>query len=199
MRALLVISMVLAFCLTPFAADFSDFESIAISSPLISQIYTNPEISEVEDVQLKPEIQIMLYEELAGNICQALNSRYEDKISFTCFNDIKEKLDKDSYTEFNKMFTGLNDIEPEAVKPFAEKLQADGVLSTYLLFSYFENDKHKRNLELHLEWYLIDLSTGKVVISDEFDCKDNFDLSKAAEHERECFDDIAKYFAEMER
>ncbi len=196
MKAVILTVITLMLSLSAYGADFSDYRRIAIAAPLINQIFTNPEISEAEDLQLQPETQIMLYEELAGRFCDALAGHYDDEIEFICFNDIKGKLDNDSWNEFNKSFTGQNDVTPETATKFAGQLQADGVLSTYLMFSYYESDDRKRNLELHFEWYLVELESGKVTLSDQFDCKDDFGIDEVSEKEVKCFNKVVKSLAD---
>ncbi len=197
MKSAVISVIVLMCCLSPFAADFSDYERIAISSPLITQVFTNPEIADVEDVQLQADTQIMLYEELASKLCKTLDGSFNEEIEFICFNDIQQKLDTESWNEFNKEFTGQSVIESETASRFSNLLEANGVFNTYLMFSYYENSGTERNLEIHLEWYLVDLASGESVLSDNFDCKDKFDHEQAVEKELECFDNMIEYFAEL--
>lgn len=199
MKPVILTAIVLLMTISPFAADFTDYQRIAISSPLINQINTNPEISDVEDLQLQPEVQIMLYEDLAGRICEALTGNYNKNVEFICFNNIKDRLDAESWNQFNKTFTGQSEVEPEMANEFGEKLEADGLLNSNLIFSYFQNSKNSRCLEIHFEWYLIDLSNGRVALADEYDCKDKFGNEKAAERERKCFNSIVEVFTDSGR
>ena len=197
MKSIWLTILVVSLAAGVMAADFTDYGKIAISSPLITQIYTNPEISENEDVELSSESQIKLYENLSDDICSAISKRYENDVDFLCLGDIQVRLDDTkSWNDFNRLFTGRNNVSVDIAGDFAEKLGVDGVLNSYLMFSYYNNDDQARHLELHFEWYLIDLSSGESVLSDEYDCQD--DLKIAVEDwdtEFACFAGILDFFA----
>lgn len=200
MRYVILIAALVSLCASVFAANLTDYERIAVSSPLITQIYTNPELSENEDLELQPETQIKLYEELSDDICDTLKIRYYKAIEFTCFNDIQSNLETETWNEFNRLFTGQNSIDTSACHEFAEKLNADGVLNTYLMFSYYENDQNKRHLEIHFEWYLVDLASGKAAVDGKHDCEIEFeDEENTSPKEVACFNGIIEMFAKLER
>ena len=137
------------------------------------------------------------YENLSDDICSAMSERYEDKIDFLCFGEIERKLDDtESWNDFNRHFTGRNNVSADIAGEFAEKLGVDGVLNSYLMFSYYNNDDQTRYLELHFEWYLIDLMTGESVLSDEYDCQDDLKLiGEDPDDEFACFAGILVLFA----
>ncbi|MCD6161863.1 MAG: hypothetical protein J7K40_05555 [candidate division Zixibacteria bacterium] len=184
---------------TEKAKTFTDFETIAIASPMVAQIYTNPKLSKFEDVRLSPDNQIKLYENLSDNICQNLIKRFEGQVDFLCYKDIKNRLrDADNWNEFNRCFNGQSHAPLEICSTYSEKLKADGVMNLYLMFSYYKNDDHTNHLDVHFEWYLLDLETGQSAFSDKYDCHDDFpELSDDIDREYKCFDGISQYFNEF--
>jgi hypothetical protein len=200
MRKFAAITAIMLLSVAVFAADITDYGKIAISSPLITQIYTNPEISKNEDLELQPEAQIMLYEKLGDEICKSLKDDYKDKIEFTCFNEIQNKLSNANWNEFNRLFTGKDAVEKDIAASFGEKLEVDGVFDTYLMFSYYDNSNGKRHLETHYEWYLIDLASGETAVSGKYDCADEFKEEKdMLQREMKCFNGIIESPAERGR
>lgn len=178
---------------------FTDFETIAIASPLVAQIYTNPKLSKLEDIRLFPDNQIKLYENLSDDICQNLTKRFEGQINFLCYKDIKNRLhDADSWNEFNRYFNGQGHVPLGICSVYSEKLKANSVMNLSLMFSYYENNDNTNHLDVHFEWYLIDLETGQSVLSDKYDCQDDFpELSDDIDKEYECFKGISKLFNEF--
>jgi hypothetical protein len=200
MRKLVGMAAIVLFSVAVFAADITDYGKIAISSPLITQIYTNPEISKNEDLELQPETQIMLYEKLGDEICKSLKDNYKDQIGFICFNEIQSKLSNADWNDFNRLFTGKDAVEKDVAVSFGEKLDVDGVFDSYLMFSYYDNSNGKRHLEAHYEWYLIDLTSGETSLSGKYDCADEFKEDKdILQKEMKCFNGIMESPAELGR
>lgn len=198
MRYLIIIAAIIFLCFSLNAAELTDYERIAISSPLITQIYTNPELTELEDIELQPEAQIKLYEEFSTEICNALQKRYHKEIEFKCFTDMQSDLDTKSWNDFNRLFTGQNSVDPETCHDFAEKLNSDGVLNTYLMFNYYENENDRRHLEVHFEWYLVDLASGETTVDGKLDCEIEFDNEEDTfQKEMNCFEGIIEMFAKL--
>ncbi|MCP4581846.1 MAG: hypothetical protein GY839_09510 [candidate division Zixibacteria bacterium] len=177
------------------AADFTDYSDIAVSSPLITQIYNNPELSDLEDVDLSSESQIKLYENFGADICLALSNRYKDKIDFLCYGDIQERLNNaESWNLFNRNFTGSNHVPSEISAGLVDKLGVVGVVNSYLMFSYYENSNQAQHMEVHFEWYLIDMASGESVLSDEYKCQNDFRIkSDDSAGEFDCFAGIIEY------
>jgi hypothetical protein len=200
MRKLVATAAILLLSVAVFAADITDYGKIAISSPLITQIYTNPEISKNEDLKLQPEAQIMLYEKLGDEICKSLKDDYEGQIEFICFNEIQNKLSNADWNEFNRLFTGKDAVEKDVAASFGEKLDVDAVFDSYLMFSYYDNSNGKRHLETHYEWYLIDLVSGKALLNGKYDYSDEFKEDKdILQKEMKCFNGIIESPAESGR
>ena len=198
MRKCLIIILLVVLVSLAGAAEFTDYKVIAVSSPLINQIYANPELSDLEDVQLTPDSQIKLYENLSDDICKTLIDKFKDKITVICFSDIQSKLDDDTWDEFNRLFTGHDQVDTTFSRDIASKLKAGAVFDSYLMFNYYQDDKDKRRLEVHFEWYLVDLKSGESVLSDKYDCEDEFTgFPSSWEKEYHCFagivDSIASY------
>ena len=201
MRSAIVILAIVLAAAAIYAADFTDYKVIVVASPLINQIYVNQELSDVEDVEdmeLVPDNEIGLYERLSDEICRTLANRFEDKIEFICYSDIQNRLDDaESWSDFNSYFTGTDHAEPDIAAEFAEKLQADAILNSSLIFSYYTNSRDKRHMETHFEWYLIDLESGELVLDDKNDCEDDFEISaELIDDEFRCFAGIIDSFAE---
>jgi hypothetical protein len=196
-----VIILIIPFAfLSVQAADITDYETIGISSPLITQIYTNPELSQNEDLELAPDTQIMLYENFSDELCKTLKEEFKNKIEFTCLGDIRGELDTDEWNDFNRLFTGQNSIDKDTARAFGKKLGVDAMLDSYLMFSYYKNDNSERHLEVHFEWYLIDLTSGESRVDGKYDCDDDFDgETEAAQKEADCFKGIIKSMEELGR
>lgn len=200
MRDVVLISALIVFGVAAMAADLTDYEHVAVSAPLITQIYTNPELTRLEDVELSPETQIRLYEEFGEQICGALRKRFDKVIEFSCLNDIQQSLATDDWSDFNRLFTGQNSLDTSASHDLGEKLNADGVLNTYLMFSYYKDNGDKRFLEVHFEWYLVDLVSGVTTVEDKYDCREEFeDEEEALARELKCFDNIIGIFKDLGR
>ena len=196
MRKCLIILLLIVLASLAGAAEFTDYKVIAVSSPLITQIYANPELSDLEDVQLTPDSQIKLYENLSDDICKALIDKFKDKITFICYSDIQNKLNSDTWNEFNRLFIGHDQVDTTFSREIASKLKAGAVFNSYLMFSYYENGKDKRHLEMHFEWYLVDLESGETVLSDKYDCEDEFTGAPSSwEKEYHCFAGIVEAIA----
>lgn len=165
------------------------YRAIAVSAPLITQIYTNPELSEMRDVEISPDNQIKLYENLDDDICKYLQELFKDSIKVLCYGEIINRLKNiDEWNEFNHYFNGQNHVSPENCARFAGQLKVDGVLNSYLMFSYYEDSKKNRQLEVHFEWYLIDLVTGESVLDDKYDCQEKLKHDEwDVESEYKCF------------
>ncbi len=204
MRIILSIVIIVLTATAIYAADFTDYKVIVVASPLINQIYVSQELGDVEDeenvidMDLTPDSEIGLYENLSDDICNKLANRYEDQIEFICYSDIQNLLDDaQSWSDFNSYFTGTDHVEPDIAAEFADKLQADAVLNSNLIFSYYANSEDKRHLETHFEWYLIDLKSGELVLDDKNDCEDDFEITdELMEDEFRCFNGIVDSFAE---
>jgi hypothetical protein len=190
----------LAISAVVYPANITDYETIAISSPLITQIYTNPELSPNKDLELAPETQILLYENFADKLCQALKERFKSKVEFVCLNDIQGKLDTDAWNDFNRLFSGQNGVNQDTARVFAKMLGVEAFLNSYLMFSYYENSDSERHLDVHFEWYLVDAISGEDRVDGKFDCSDDFaNETEAAEKEADCFMGIIKSIGEIER
>jgi hypothetical protein len=197
MRKLMVIAALVLIGGIAYAAELTDYETIAIASPLITQIYTNPEISKNEDLELQPETQIALYEKLSDDICRALKGKYMNKIGITCFNEIQSKLSQTDWNDFNRLFTGKDAVEKDLAVSFGNKLGVDAVLDSYLMFSYYNNSNGKRHLEAHFEWYLIDLVSGEATVTGKYDYSDEFkEDSDILQNEMKCVNSIVKAMAD---
>lgn len=177
--------------------SLADFETIAMSSPLITQIYTNPELSDLKDVKLTPDSEIKLYEDLSDEICQTLTGLFKGRADILCYNEIRTLLvDAKTWNDFNHNFAGKDYVSPKISTDFAAKLKADGVVNSFLMFSYYENPKKARHLEVHFEWYLIDLATGESVLGDKYDCQDDLiESPESLRNEYDCFEGIIGSFS----
>jgi len=201
MRSIIVILAIVLAATAIYAADFTDYKTIVVASTLIDQIYVNQELSDienVEDMELAPDNEIGLYERLSDEIWRTLANRFEDEIEFICYSDIQNRLDdSESWNDFNRYFTGSDHVEPDIAVKFADKLHAEAVLNSNLIFSYYANSRDKRHLETHFEWYLIDLKSGTLVSDDKEDCEDDFEISnELIDNEFRCFTGIIDSFAE---
>jgi len=198
MRSIFLMLIIILTATAIYAAEFTDYKTIVVASTLINQIYINPELSDVEDIELAPDNEIGLYERLSDEICQALANRFEDKIEFICYGEIQNRLDDaESWNDFNSYFTGSDHVEPDIAIKFAEKLQAEAVLNSSLIFSYYASSRDKRHMETHFEWYLVDLESGELVFDDKNDCEDDFEISdELIDNEFRCFVGIIDSFSE---
>jgi hypothetical protein len=197
MRKLMVIAALVLIGGLAYTAELTDYETIAIASPLITQIYTNPEISKNEDLELQPETQIALYEKFSDDICQALKGKYMNKIGITCFNEIQSKLNQTDWNDFNRLFTGKDAVDKDIAVMFGNKLGVDAVLDSYLMFSYYNNSNGKRHLEAHFEWYLIDLVSGEATVAGKYDYSDEFkEDTDILQNEMKCVNSIVKAMAD---
>lgn len=203
LRALIVIGLMLVIMAGgPAKAEnrsLEGYRTIAVSAPLITQIYTNPELGNLRDVEINPDNQINLYENFDDQICRSLQNLFKDSVKVLCYGEIIDRLKNiDDWNEFNHYFNGQSHVTPEICAEFAGQLKAEGILNSYLMFSYYQDSNKNRQLEVHFEWYLIDLATGDSIRDDKYDCQVKLKHGEwDIESEYKCFEGIPGSFGKM--
>lgn len=182
-----------------------NYKTVAVAPPQIAQIFTNPNLSDMKDIDLSSESQIKLFEEFGDNLCRRLAEKSKSKMSFLCYDEIRSRLKDDkNWDLFNNIFSGKNYARSKLARLFAEKLKADGVIASNLLFSYYEQPKGTRHVEVFFEWNLIDLMSGESTAGSNSSC--NKELTNTQDEETikaeyNCFenmnDNLVDYFVKL--
>ena len=200
--ALIIMILLASFVVADaYTQEFSidKYNTVAVAPSQISQIYTNPDLSDMEDVELSPENQIKLFEEYSDNLCHILVDKSGNRVKFLCYKEIRSLLIEDqSWDDFNHYFCGKDKIYNEVSRHLAEKLQGDGVITSNLLFSYYKQANNSSVIEVYFEWDLIDLMTGQKVVGDN--CSQSAELSEnepdPEKAEYDCFEESSDRFIE---
>lgn len=181
--------------LSQSAFSLSDFGVIACASTQIAQVYTDSGLSDMKDTELAPENQIRLYENFTDQICRALSNKMQN-IEFLCYDDIRKRLDDiDLWNDFNLYFTGREHVSPDMCLLFAEKLQVRGVITSSLMFYYYENPDKSRYIEVQFKGSLIDLESGRPAWQSRSKCqKDIIEPTANLEFEYDCFGQVGDEF-----
>jgi len=177
--------------------NLSDYKTIAVAPPRIAQIYTNPNLSDDIDIDLRSENQIKLFEEFGDNLCQTLAEKSDGSIEFICCDEIKLRLkDAKSWDNFNRFLSGQTIVNKKVSRLFAGRLKADGAITSTLLFSYYEQPESGRFIEVYYEWNLINLMSGKSDTSGNYSRGIEITESEllSGENEYTCFEEMSERF-----
>jgi hypothetical protein len=155
------------------AADDANFNQkckiIAIAPAYIKQIYISPELDAAEDLELMPENQIRLYEELGDYLCRTLNNSAGGKIEFLGYDDIRSRLaDTYLWDQFIACFSGEGEFDAAVAAECANQLQTQAIITSKLLFSYYAQSNNQRLIEAYFEWALVDLLSGQKTTEDSY-------------------------------
>ncbi|OQX92569.1 MAG: hypothetical protein B6D58_02475 [candidate division Zixibacteria bacterium 4484_95] len=168
--------------------SLSDFKSIAFAPTQIAQVYSDPKLKNLKDAELAPENQIKLYENFTDCLCRDLADKIKN-IEFLCYDDIRKRLDDiELWNDFNLYFTGKAHISQEICMLYAEQLQVQGVITSSLMFSYYENPDKSKCIEVLFEGGLIDLRDSEQVWRVKSKCNKTMSVStNDLELEYTCF------------
>jgi hypothetical protein len=145
------------------------FKVIAIAPTSVKQVYISPELDAAEDLELMPENQIRLYEELGDYLCRILNNGAGGEIKFLGYDDIKSRLaDTHLWDQFIACFSGEGEFDAAVAAECADQLQAEGIITSKLLFSYYAHGSNQRLIEAYFEWALVDLLSGQKTTEDSY-------------------------------
>lgn len=175
--------------------SLSDFEAIAFAPTQIAQVYSDPELKNMKDTELAPENQIRLYENFTDHLCRALTDKMKN-IEFLCYDDIRKGLDDiELWNDFNLYFTGKAHISQDICTLYAEQLQVQGVITSSLMFSYYENPDNSRYIEVLFEGSLIDLENCRPLWRGNYRCnKTIIESTNDLESEYSCFEQVGGDF-----
>ena len=178
-------------------SGISGYKTIAVAPPQIAQIYTNPNLSDDVDVDLSSENQIKLFEEFGDNLCQTLAAKSDGSVEFLCYDEIRLRLkDAKSWDNFNRFLNGQSIVNEKISRLFAERLKAEGAITSTLLFSYYEQPQSGRHIEVYYEWNLINLMSGKSDTSGNYSRGIEITESEliSGENEYACFEAMSERF-----
>ena len=177
--------------------SISDYKTIAVAPPRIAQIYTNPNLSDDVDVDLGSENQIKLFEAFGDNLCQTLTAKSDGSVEFLCYDEIRLRLkDAKGWDNFNRFLNGQSIVNKKISRLFAERLKAQDVIQSTLLFSYYEQPGSGRFIDVYYEWNLISLMSGKSETGGNYSrgIEITESGSVSVENEYTCFEEMSERF-----